>query len=411
MHAMASSVVDRACSAFKARFGRRPSCVGIAPGRVNLIGEHTDYSAGYVLPLAIDRFCAAVGGPAAGENGRTGGAKGRVVSLELGCELVLELGEPLRATGDGLGDSVVRGSPMSEVAGVIAAFQRAGALAGGFDLVIASDVPLRAGLSSSAAVEVAVASVLEEMGGIRMEPVAKAILCQHAEHEFGGVPCGIMDQFAAVFGRRDHALLIDCRSLEVRPVGLPSSEQVSIVVVNSMVKRSLADGAYARRREACERAAAVLRVAALRDANAEEVLHARDRLDAEAFGCAMHVVEENERTKAAAHLLGEGDVSVEGRGVREVGELMFASHESLAQLFKVSCEELDVLVDLAREIPGIYGARMTGAGFGGCMVALAATAAVEEAADALTRGYSKRTGLTPVVQIVRGSEGASSFSI
>jgi galactokinase len=350
--------------------------VAAAPGRVNLLGEHTDYNQGLVLPMAIDRCCGVAAAPA-----RTGCS--RIFSADFDEELMLDAGRPIVVSGNGGGENAVaRGSTMSHVAGVLAGFQRAGYAGGNLDVAIASDVPARAGLSSSAAVEVSVAMVLKAAWRARLEGRELALLCQRAEHEFAGVPCGIMDQFASVLGQRGHALLIDCRSGELRAVVLPPAELLAVVVINSNIRRALAEGEYGKRKATCLAAARVLEVISLRDATLAAVEGAGARLTEEERRCARHVIMENQRTRRAAELLARGDSA-------GVGQLMGQSHESLRMLYGVSCAELDCLVAAAQGTPGVHGAKMTGAGFGGCVVAVASPAALGELEARVHAAYGR----------------------
>jgi galactokinase len=375
-------VLARAREAFARQFGGSPVWGAAAPGRVNLIGEHTDYNDGFVLPIAIDRVCVAVGGPG-GSSGRT-----RIWSEDVGEAAIADVSRPVVVGG------VERGSWSSYILGVIAQFQRAHQVRN-LDIAVASSVPLGAGLSSSASVEVAVATLLEEANGRKLDPLAKALLCQSAEHEFAGVPCGIMDQLVSVMGRAGHAALIDCRSRSVRQVAVPAD--VAILVVNSGVRHSLGAGEYAARRATCAAAAGKLGLRSLREAK----LHLLDRGLSEAERrCARHVVSENLRVQAAVRALLEGDA-------RWAGRVMAESHQSLRDDFGVSCVELDTLVHLSLTTTGVYGARMTGGGFGGCIVALVDPNRVVEFERRVRDGYRREHPLEGDVMPVTASDGAA----
>ena len=381
-----SGTHDRASRAFRARFGAEPRWSAAAPGRVNIIGEHTDYSGGFVLPMAIDRYTVAVAGPGTGR-------RIRLVSENTGHEDELDAGAPI-ARGDQDWANYVRG--------VMAGFQRLDVDVPGLDVLIDSDVPLGSGLSSSAALEVAVATLLEAVTGRVQGPVRKALLCQRAEHEFAGVPCGIMDQFASAMGREGHLLLLDCRSQQIEHVPM-SDPSVSVLIANSGVRHELAAGEYARRRARCEEAAAALGVESLRDATPGSLEAAKDRLPDETARRARHVVTENARTLEAAQLIRRGHWPA-------VGELMYRSHESLRDDFEVSCPELDALVEISRalgEAGGVYGCRMTGGGFGGCTVSLVQTAAVETLAATIRSAYHRKTGIDATIFSSRPAEGAA----
>ena len=386
-----ASTVEAAKEAFAAHFGGAPAWLAAAPGRVNLIGEHTDYNGGFVLPMAIDRYAVVAAGPAK-LGGRGGGARIRVYSAALETAVDLPLDTPL-APGEPSWANYVRG--------VISGFQRRGMAPDSLDMVIVSDVPLGGGLSSSAALEVATATMLEGATGNSLDARDKARLCRQAEHEFAGVPCGLMDQLASVMGDEAGALLIDCQLELVRVVPF-DDPAVSVLICNTNIRHALADGAYSRRRAECAEAARQLGVPSLRDASPEMVETARGIFDPVVRRRARHVVTENVRTlAAAAHL--------EQRDFAKVGELMFESHRSLRDDFEVSCTELDTLVDAAGEIGaagGVLGARMTGGGFGGCTVSLVRTRSVGAVADALTVEYQRRTGCTLTHFVSRPARGA-----
>jgi len=366
---------------FLERFGRHPELISQAPGRVNMIGEHTDYNDGLVLPLAIDRSVAVA---AAG-----GGDMVQAYSADFEARDEWRIDAP-RRTG--------RAEWRDYVRSVAWALLDAGHRLCGGDFVIAGDVPQGAGLSSSAALEVAVAGALLALSGIQIEPRALALLCQKAENQFVGVQCGIMDQLAAACCREGHALLIDCRSLEVEHVPLPPG--VVIIVVNSGVTRRLEETAYNRRRGECAEAARMLGVASLREAGEATLEASRDRLPETLFRRARHVAAENARVVAAAE-------SLRASNIEAIGHLMFESHASLRDDFEVSTAGLDLLVDLATRTEGVLGARLTGAGFGGCTVNLVTKGAEERFRAEVAEGYRRETGLAAgmhVCHAVRGLE-------
>jgi galactokinase len=382
----AEAVAVDAGRAFEARFGRRPRWLVVAPGRVNLIGEHTDYNDGFVLPMAIDRCVAIAAGPVDAAQRRM-----RVYSSAVAGSVDIAL------------DSVQKDAPgawSNYVRGVVAGFGDRGPSIPSMDALIASDLTLGGGLSSSAAIEVATATLLEAATGIELAAIEKVELCQRAEHEYAGVPCGLMDQLACVFGDRRGPLLIDCRSSAIRAV--PMGTEAAVVLCNTGVRHALGDGEYARRRAACERAARALGVSSLRDATIEMVNAAGDRLDPVARRRARHVVTENDRTLAAAAALERGDFTA-------VGRLFGESHRSLRDDFEVSCRELDILVAVAGEIGddgGVYGARMTGGGFGGCTVTLVRAERVAGVIEELKRRYARQTGRVPETFVTRPAPGA-----
>jgi len=339
-----------------------------APGRVNLIGEHVDYNDGFVLPMAIERHVHLRVLPRAD----------RLIVLRTRREpgeTTLDLATPL----------VPRpGHWSTYVAGVIEGFRRQGFDPPGFEAEVTATLPAGGGLSSSAALEVATATALETLVGRELGGERKALLCQAAEHEFAGVPCGIMDQFAVCFGRPGHALCLDCRSRAIVPV--PIGGGVRVLVMNSGVRHALADGEYGRRRAECAEAARSLGVASLRDFAPADLESAARRLPAPLLARARHVVGEIARVPAFIGAIAACDWET-------AGWLLGESHRSLSVDYAVSCPELDLLVELSRRVPGIVGCRMTGGGFGGCVVALVE----EERADAAGRGlhdaYARAAGI------------------
>lgn len=366
-------------------FGTPPVTVGRAPGRVNLIGEHTDYNDGFVLPAAIERDALVAAAP-------TGDATLEVFAADLGRRAVYDLRRLEPAAGE----------PWANyVAGVAWALQDAGHAIGGARLLLHSAVPPGAGLSSSAAIEAATAMALTRLFAITMELPALAQLCQRAENEFAGVPCGIMDQFISALGRAGHALLLDCRSLQFEHVPLRG---VEIIVIDSGVRRGLVDSEYRARRQQCESAAAILATArpglrALRDAESADLARLGERLSPVELRRARHVISEDERTLAAAQALQADDFA-------SFGELMVASHASLRDDYEVSSPELDLLVELTLAVPGVYGSRMTGAGFGGCTVTMAQPGTAARVEATVLPRYREQTGRTPALFATAAAAGA-----
>lgn len=374
-------------SAFRAEFGRAPQWIARAPGRVNLIGEHTDYNGGLVLPMAIERDTRI----AAATNGSR-----RVVlhSATLGARTTIDLDGDLapRARGDWANYAL----------GVIAAFERGGARLSGFDAFVESTVPVGSGLSSSAAFEVATATLLEAITGRTLDGRAKAELCRRVEHEYAGVPCGPMDQTISTLGREGHLLLFDCATGAVDFVDFDDS-RIAVLVVDTRVKHSLADGEYARRRAQCAAAAAKLGVDALCSATLAQLEASRCGFDPLLFRRARHAIGEQKRTRDAVEAIRAKDWVALGRA-------MYASHASLRDDFEVSCAELDAAVEAARAIGperGVWGARMTGGGFGGCAVAVVAASQAHSIARTLADAVRARGKVEPATFVTRAAAGTS----
>jgi galactokinase len=379
-------LVASSTNRFQELYGSKPRWLVAAPGRVNIIGEHIDYNDGFVLPMAIERYCVI----AAGE---TPGDRAALFSVATDEEINISVAAPIRHSTPGHWSNYVSGV----LAGCIARKLRPA----GFQAVIESSVPVGGGLSSSAAIEVATATLVEAMTGVSIEPVEKALLCQRAEHEYAGVPCGIMDQFASVMCRADHLMLLDCRSRHVEHIPF-EDPGVTVMIINTHVKHELANGEYSRRRDQCQSAARKLGLNSLRDATLDHLESQRNKLDLVETRRARHVLGEISRTVAAAAAIKASDWP-------RVGELMDASHDSLRDDYEVSCRELDLLVDLAREIGppgGVIGSRMTGGGFGGCTVSLVETEKLDEVAQRLAKRYRDETDIEPSVLTSRPARGA-----
>jgi galactokinase len=375
---------------FKVRFGTAAS-IYRAPGRVNLIGEHTDYNDGFVLPAAIDFYCWAAVAPR------------RDRSLVIHSE---NFNETVEAGLDSL-------SPLEKKhwanypLGVAWALAQAGKRLTGANLYISGEVPLGAGLSSSAAVEVAIGFALLDQSGLAVDRAELARLCQKAENEFVGAHVGIMDQFVSCFGRASHALLLDCRSLQYEFVKLPPDLQ--LVICNTMVRHELASGEYNARRAECEEGVRILRIVlpeirALRDVTLTQLEKHVRILPAKVFARCRHVITENARVKSAVEAFHSGDT-------KALGPLLQDSHRSLRDDYEVSCRELDLMVEIAMAQPGLIGARMTGGGFGGCTINLVESAAVSEFRRNVAAEYSSKTGLTPEIYVSPASEGAQHMAL
>lgn len=347
-----------------------------APSRVNLIGEHIDYCDGFVLPLAINRYIMIAVTP-------NGTSQANLVSTMFPDDPVIVM----------LDEPPVVGKPAwaNYFRGVLDGFRERGFWPmPGFDAMIHSTVPLGAGLSSSAALEVAAATVIEAMLGIDINPKNKALLCQRAEQKFAGVPCGIMDQFASVFAEKDHLVLIDCRSEEVQSIPF-ADDSVDVIIADTKVQHELSDGSYANRRKQTEIALSILGKDSWREVSIEDLEAGKGEMSKVVYRRARHVVTEIERTQRAAMALARGKTD-------EVGELMAASHKSLRDDFEVSCKELDIMVEAAWAIGeegGVLGSRMTGGGFGGSTVTLARADKANAVMDEMSRRYKEKTGIEP----------------
>ena len=378
-------MMGRTTELFARCFGHAPRWVVAAPGRVNLIGEHTDYNDGYVLPMAIERHIVIAGDS----------NSDRQVTLHS------------ETTGEtasfGLHPKVERGDPgwSNYVRGVVAGFQKLKKKVPGFDAVIESTLPYGGGLASSAALEVATATLLEAITGQTLDPIEKALLCQRAEHDFAGVPCGIMDQFTSILAQENHALLLDCRSRTTTPVPM-TDPAVTVLIINTNIRHKLVEGEYAERRAQCEAAARALKVASLRDATPAALNKAQKQMEPMVFRRARHVITENERTVQMAKAIQASDWPA-------VGEAMYASHASLRNDYEVSCPELDTVVEVAQAMgaeAGVIGCRMTGGGFGGCAVSLVKTEAVQQITRRLDADYEKKTGRQTTIFSSRPAAGA-----
>ena len=373
---------------FRAKFGANPR-VYRAPGRVNLIGEHTDYNEGYVMPVALGFYC------------------WLAISPRDDQKLVI--------SSDGFSDTAEVELDSPEIhprktwsdypVGVALELKRAGVPLRGANLLIHGEVPMGAGLSSSAAIEVATALALAEQSGHSPDRVQLALLCQKAENEFVGARCGIMDQFISLHGRKNHALLLDCRVLDFELVAIP--ECVRLVICNTMVKHEHASSGYNQRRAECEEAVQRLAkvlpgIRSLRDVTLDQLDLHRGTLSEVLYKRALHVIAENARVLGATEALRAEDLE-------RFGKRMAESHSSLRDLYEVSCAELDLMVDQANRQEGVYGARMTGGGFGGSTINLVESRFADAFAENMARGYEKETGIVPQIYICAPAEGAGAI--
>lgn len=373
-----------AAAAFTRAFGGEPTGVWSAPGRVNLIGEHTDYNRGLVLPFAIDR--------------RT------VAAVRLRDDRAIRVTSShadgaVETSLDDLDTELPTGWSAYPLGVAWALLAHAGADTSGADIAILSDVPIGAGLSSSAAIECSVAIALDELWDLGLEPMQLALASQRAENVVVGAPTGVMDQTASMLGRADHAVLFDCDDLEaeVIPLGLDSAG-LDVMVIDSRVEHSHANGEYADRRAACEAGAKTLRVASLRELTVDDLPRAKDALDDVVFRRVRHVVTENARVAAAATVLRDA-------GASAIGELMLASHASMRDDFEISVPAIDAAVEAAMNA-GAIGARLTGGGFGGASIALVARDRFDEIAEAVAQALADGSFPAPRIFSVRPSDGA-----
>ena len=389
------NLVTRVEASFESKFKRQARWIAAAPGRVNLIGEHTDYNGGFVFPMAIERSTVLAADEREGATG--GNVEITIYSENLGDTQTLKiLDNMIEKTGDWA----------DYVAGIFVGFLDLGTQFKSIDIALASDVPIGSGLSSSAALEVSVATLLEAVTGKKLSPIEKVLLCQKAEYEFPGVPCGIMDQFASVNGKKNHLLLLDCNSQQAEAVPF-TSDEYSILIINSNVKHSLTSGEYSKRRAECEIAAEILNVDTLRQASMVQLEESANRMDPIIFRRARHVIGEIERTQQAALAMKAGDWAT-------VGELMLASHNSLRDDYEVSCKELDVLVELMMELggsEGVVGTRMTGGGFGGCTVSVVPIRKVDDLIAGVSQRYIEKIGIEPNIFTTRPAEGAQMIKL
>jgi galactokinase len=374
---------------FRARFGGDPH-VYRAPGRVNLIGEHTDYNDGFAMPAAIEFYCWVA---VSTREDRKLSIYSEEFSAAADADLDSASHQPSKTWSD---------YPV----GVALQLEQAGFRLRGANLLIESEVPMGAGLSSSAAIEVATALALADQSGWSPDRVRLAQLCQKAENEFVGARVGIMDQFVSLHGQEDHALMLDCRALTFESLLIPDS--VKLVISNTMVKHELASSEYNRRRADCEEAvrrlAEVLKgIRALRDVSLEQLERHQDVLSEVIYKRALHIVTENARVLDSAEALRSGDIA-------RFGMRMAESHRSLRDLYEVSCRELDLMVDLAYQQRGVFGARMTGGGFGGATINLVDARYAGEFKEKMAKAYQKETGLVPQIYICKPAEGASPVS-
>lgn len=378
---------QRAAKAFQEVCGYAATTFVRAPGRVNLIGEHTDYNDGFVMPCAIDYQ--AVVACAKRDDGIV-----RLISVDYdNAQDSFEVASEIKPTEDKLWANYMRG--------VIHYLKERDYAVGGADIAITGNVPLGSGLSSSAALEIVTGQAMKALYGLDVSQSDLAFIGQKSEHNFAGCMCGIMDQMISACGKEEHALLLDCRSLETKAVHIP--QDVTIMIINSNVKHTLVDGAYNTRREQCEEAARIMGKKALRDATLKELDASDIEKGSDVYKRAHHVISENDRTVACADALIAGDL-------QKVGEYMYASHASMRDDFEITVPEIDYIVEVVAEVLGNKGGvRMTGGGFGGCCVALMPSDMVENAKAAIEAKYEAKTGIKESVYICTPQDGAGAI--
>ncbi len=383
-------LVQEAVHNYEKRFWTSPKWVVAAPGRVNLIGEHTDYNGGFVFPMGIERYTVIAAGPRSNTN------QALVYSDYMDKEVEIKLNGIIPPS-----EQVVW---YSYIQGTVACALEKELTAEPFQAVVHSNVPLGGGLSSSASLEVATATLLEAISEKAIDPIEKALLCQKAEHVFAKMPCGIMDQFISAMAEEGKAMLLDCRSHKTEMIPMDDPDIV-VLITNSNVKHKLTGSEYPERRYCCEEAARILGVSELRDVTLEQLEVNHKKLGAvneNYYRRAHHVVTEDERTLAMAHALLAKDW-------KHVGQLMYASHDSLKNDFAVSCPEIDILVDIAHSIGiegGMLGSRITGGGFGGCTVSLVRADYCLDIQKTIEKRYMEKTGILPTIFSTRPAAGA-----
>ncbi len=377
---MNTKLVEEVTKHFISTFKTKPITI-FSPGRINIIGEHTDYNGGFVFPAAVDKGIVAVI-----QKSNTGHSTAIALDLKSTIEFDLDKLKPSK-----------EGSWENYVFGVVAEIQNRNKVIGDFNIVLKGDIPAGSGMSSSAALENSVVFGLNELFDLGLTKTEMILISQKAEHNYVGVNCGIMDQYASMFGIKNNALLLDCRTIESKPYEIDFKDH-QLMLINTNVKHSLSDSAYNDRRSACESVAALLKVATLRDASEEDLEKIMDKVTPENYQKALYVIQEIERTQKAAKAIEKNDLET-------LGALIYASHNGLQHQYKVSCEELDFLVVQAKKNKHVLGARMMGGGFGGCTINLVAKKEANAFAEAASKAYQNKFNKECSVYFVALSDG------
>jgi len=377
---MSTKLINEVKSSFKSTFKKDPLLI-FSPGRINIIGEHTDYNGGFVFPAAVDKGIAA-----AIQKSDAGHSTAIALDLDSAIEFELDKLKPSK-----------EGSWENYVFGVVAEIQNRNKVIGDFNIVLKGDIPAGSGMSSSAALENSVVFGLNELFDLSLTKTEMILISQKAEHNYVGVNCGIMDQYASMFGIKNNALLLDCRTIESKPYEIDFKDH-QLMLINTNVKHSLSDSAYNDRRSACESVAALLKVATLRDASEEDLEKVMDKITPENYQKALYVIQEIDRTQKAAK-------AIENNDLETLGALIYASHNGLQHQYKVSCEELDFLVAPAKKNKKVLGARMMGGGFGGCTINLIAKSEAKAFADSVAISYKNKFNKECSVYFVELSDG------
>lgn len=377
---MSSQLIKEVTSKFKLIFKTEPIVI-FSPGRINIIGEHTDYNGGFVFPAAVDKgIAAAIQKSDAGHS--------TAIAMDLNSTIEFEL-DKLKPSKEE--------SWKNYVFGVVAEIQNRNKIIGDFNIVFKGNIPAGAGMSSSAALENSVVFGLNELFDLGLTKTEMILISQKAEHNYVGVKCGIMDQYASMFGIKNNALLLDCRTIESKPYEIDFKEH-QLMLINTNVKHSLSDSAYNDRRSACESVAELLKVDTLREASEEDLEKIIDKITPENYQKALYVIQEIERTQKAAKAIEKNDLET-------LGALIYASHNGLQHQYKVSCEELDFLVSQAKKNKKVLGARMMGGGFGGCTINLIAKSEAKAFADSVAISYKNKFNKECSVYFVELSDG------